>query len=312
VTLPRHPVTLFALVALVGLGAAACGGSGYGADTGPGDCFRSGTAAAFGWGTRVSCGEPHSVEVFAVRDVSAELGRYRRAALEQPGSPARLAYLALVRGFCEPAWSGYTGFAAYAASVAPNVRPGAVLPALYGDMALEAAPADDWDEGTHTVVCYQVFGHPEAQGAQAITVDRAVLGTMRAAPASVPAQVRDCALSPVADEAERRVACTEPHDREYLGHLDVAAFVGLVPGLDQRFLHRFDSVTAPARDWAVLDALCGRLFGRVAGAGGPGVTLLAQVYSRDRSWGWADDGYYHADCFARSDRQLTHSVVGTA
>jgi hypothetical protein len=305
----RTPAYLLVLVIVIGLLGSACGAGGYGGDTAAGDCFRNGTAAKFGWGTKVSCDEPHSVEVFAVRDAGAELGGYPRAALEQPGSQARRKYLALVRDFCEPAWSAYTGFAAFADSLAPKARPGAVLPAVYGDMALEASPADEWDDGVHTVVCYQVFGHPDPIGGQAITVDRPVLRTLHNDPADVPVQVRDCALSPVGDEAERRVACSEPHDREYLGHLDVARFVGLVPGLDQPFLDRFDSVTAPEQDWAVLDTLCGRLFGSVVGTGHPDITLLAQVYSRDKTWGWADHGYYHAVCFARSSQQVTHSVV---
>lgn len=276
-------------------------------DVAVGDCFRSGTPAAFGWGTEVRCDQPHAVEVFAVRDVTDIYRDTPRAALEEEGNPARQRYLALVKEFCEPAWSDYSGFGELGGSLSPRA---VVLPAIYGDMALEASPAADWDTGRRTVICYQVLGRPGTHGEQAILVDRPVLETLGRAPATVPPQVRDCAMSPAVGRPEERIPCTEPHDREYLGHLDLAQFVGQVPGLDQALLDRFNSVTAPAKDWAVLDGLCGRIFSSLPGRSRPDITLLAQVYTADKSWGWADEGAYHAACFARTGQQVTRSVVG--
>ncbi len=298
-------VALAAAVLTLGGLSAACG-NGTG-EVAVGDCFRSGTAAAFGWGTEVPCDRPHSVEVFAVRDVTAGYRDVPRAALEEEGNPARARYLALVTEICEPAWSDYSGFGELGSSLTPRA---VVRPAIYGDMALEANPAADWDAGRKTVICYQVLGRPGTDGEQPISVDRPVLETLGRAPAAVPLQVRDCALSPVGDQREKRVQCQEPHDREYLGHLDLAQFVGLVPGLDQAFLDRFNSVTAPGKDWAVLDGLCGRIFGALPGRSRPDITLLAQVYTADKTWGWADRGAYHAACFARTGQQVTRSVVG--
>jgi Septum formation len=301
----RSVALVAAVLTTLGALGAACG---YGTgDVEVGDCFRSGTAAAFGWGTEVPCDRPHSVEVFAVRDVTDSYRDIPRAALEQEGNPARARYLALVTEFCEPAWSDYSGFGALGSSLTPRA---VVRPAIYGDMALEASPAADWDAGRKTVICYQVLGRPGGDGEQAISVDRPVLETLGRAPATVPLQVRDCALSPVGDQREKRVPCQEPHDREYLGHLDLAHFVGLVPGLDQAFLDRFNSVTAPDKDWAVLDGLCGRIFRSLPGRSRADITLLAQVYTADKTWGWAARGAYHTACFARTGQQVTRSVVG--
>lgn len=301
----RSVALVAAILTTVGLFSAACG-SGAG-DVQAGDCFQTGTAAAFAWGTTVPCDRPHSVEVFAVRNVSDAFGNIPRRALEEEGNPARRRYLALITEFCEPAWSDYSGFGELGSSLTPRA---VVLPAIYGDMALEASPAADWDAGKKIVICYQVLGRPGVDGEQAISVDSPVLVTLGRAPAAVPMQVRDCAVSPVADQREKRVPCQEPHDREYLGHLNLAQFVGRVPGLDQAFLDRFDSVTAHPKDWGVLDGLCGRIFRSLPGRSRADITLLAQVYTGDRTWGWADKGSYHAACFARTGQQATRSVVG--
>ncbi len=301
----RSVALVAAVLTTLGALGAACGrGTG---DVEVGDCFRGGTAAAFGWGTKVPCDRPHSVEVFAVRDVTGSYRDIQRAALEEEGNPARARYLALVTEFCEPAWSDYSGFGELGSSLTPRA---VVRPAIYGDMALEASPAADWDAGRKTVICYQVLGRPGVDGEQAISVDRPVLATLGRAPAAVPLQVRDCALSPVGDQREKRVPCAEPHDREYLGHLDLAQFAGLVPGLDQALLDRFNSVTAPDKDWAVLDGLCGRIFGSLPGRSRADITLLAQVHTADKTWGWAQGGAYHTACFARTGQQVTRSVVG--
>ena len=294
-----------AVLTTFGVLGAGCG-DGIG-DVAVGDCFRTGTAAAFGWGTEVPCDRPHSVEVFAVRDVTDIFAGTPRSALEDAANPAQQRYLALMTEFCEPAWSDYSGFGELGGSLTPQA---VVLPAIYGDMALEASPAAEWDAGNKTVICYQVFGRPGADGEQAISVDHPVLGTFGRAPAVVPLQVRDCAMSPVASRPEQRVPCTAPHDREYMGHLNLTQFVGLVPGLDRAFLDRFNSVTAPAKDWAVLDGLCGRIFHGLPGRNRGDITLLAQVHTTDKTWGWADKGAYHAACFARTGQQATRSVVG--
>jgi hypothetical protein len=301
----RGVILIAAVLTTLGVLGAGCGrGAG---DVAVGDCFRSGSASAFGWDAEVPCDQPHSVEVFAVRDVSEDYRDIPRAALEEEGNPARQRYLALVREFCEPAWSDYSGFGELGGSLTPRA---VVLPAIYGDMALEASPAEDWDAGRKTVICYQVFGRPGVDGEQAILVDRPVLAKLGRAPAAVPLQVRDCAISPVADRHEERRLCAEPHDREYLGHLNLAQFVGLMPGLDQAFLDRFNSATAPPKDWAVLDGLCGRIFRSLPGRSRADITLLAQVYTADKTWGWADKGAYHAACFARTGQQATRSIVG--
>jgi hypothetical protein len=301
----RRTALVTAILTTLGVLSAACGSSA--GDVRAGDCFRTGTAAAFGWGAEVPCDRPHSVEVFAVRDVTELFGDTPRRALEEDGNPARQRYLSLITEFCEPAWSNYSGFGELGSSLTPRA---VVLPAVYGDMALEASPAVNWDAGRKTVICYQVLGRPGTDGEQAISVDRPVLTMLGRAPAAVPLQVRDCAMSPVADQREKRVPCQEPHDREYLGHLNLAQFAGLVPGLDQAFLDRFNSVSAPAKDWAVLDGLCGRIFRSLPGHSRTDITLLAQVYTGDKTWGWADKGAYHAACFARTGQQATRSVVG--
>jgi hypothetical protein len=301
----RSGARLCAALAMIGLLGPAC--ADRLGDVEAGDCFQTGTAAAFGWGTEVPCDQPHTVEVFAVREMTDTLGGYPRQALEEAGSPARLQYLALVTGFCEPAWSEYSGFGDLGDSLAPGA---VVLPAIYGDMALEAAPIGEWDAGNKIVLCYQVFGRPGTDAERAIVVDRPVLAGLGSAGADVPAEVRDCAIGPAPGRAEQRVLCLLPHDREYLGHLDLAQFVDRAPGLHPGFLDRFDSSTAPAEDRAVLDGLCGQVFAPLLGAPRPDVALLAQVYTHDPGWGWAEDGSYHAACFASTARPVTGSVVG--
>ena len=296
---------MLGLLATLAVGLLSTGCADGAGDVEAGDCFQSGTAAAFGWGTEVDCDRPHTVEVFAVRDVSATLGQYPRSALDAPGRPARQ-YLSLVTDFCEPAWSQYTGYGDLADALAPDA---VVLPAFYGDMAVEAAPVQEWERGNHIVICYQVFGRPEAPGAEPLRVDSSVLATVHRDPRAVPAQVRDCAITSRDGRAEQRVPCTTRHDREYLGHLDLAAFVGRVPGLDQPFLDRFDTATARDQDWAVLDGLCAGIFPPVLGAAREDIKLLAQVYTGDKSWGWADGGSYHVACFAQTAQQITRSVV---
>ncbi|MGH3766944.1 MAG: septum formation family protein [Pseudonocardiaceae bacterium] len=301
----RSTALAAAILTTAGVLSAACGSSTR--DVGVGNCFRTGTAAAFGWGSEVPCDRPHSVEVFAVRDVSGLFADTPRRALEEEGNPARQRYLSLTTEFCEPVWSDYSGFGDLGNALAPHA---VVLPAIYGDMALEASPAADWDAGRKTVICYQVLGRPGVDGEQAISVDRPVLTMLGRAPAAVPLQVRDCAMSPLAGQSEKRVSCQEPHDREYLGHLNLAQFVGRIPGLDQAFLDRFNSASAPAKDWAVLDGLCGRIFHSLPGHSRADISLLAQVHTGDPTWGWADKGAYHAACFARTGQQATRSVVG--
>lgn len=300
----RRTIFLLAVLAMAGLPTTGCAGDA--GDVEAGDCFRTGTAAAFGWGTEVDCDQPHTVEAFAVRDVSATLGRFPRSALDEDGHPARQQYLALVTDFCESAWSDYTGYGNLGNSLAPDA---VVLPALYGDMALEATPAAEWDRGNKIVVCYQVFGQPETPDEQPLRVTSPVLATASRDPGSVPAEVRDCAATSADGQGERRVPCTTPHDREYLGHLDLAQFVGRTPGLDQAFLDRFDTATAPPTDWAVLDGLCAEIFPSVLGGAREDITLLAQVYTDDQSWGWAKEGAYHAACFAQTAQQVSRSVV---
>ncbi|HEU0090207.1 MAG TPA: septum formation family protein [Pseudonocardiaceae bacterium] len=300
----RSAIHLLVVLAMIALLSAGCA-DGIG-EVEAGDCFRTGTAAAFGWDTEVDCDQPHTVEVFAVRDVSATLGRFPRSALEEPSHPARQQYLALVTDFCEPEWSSYTGYG----DLGDKLNPAAVvLPALYGDMALEATPPQQWDRGNKLVVCYQVLGRPGKRDEAAISAHSPVLSSLRRDPAVVPPEVRDCALTPVAGQAEQRVPCTRPHDREYLGHLNVAQFIGSAPGLDQAFLDRFDTATAAPEDWAVLDRVCAEIFPAVLGGARQDIALLAQVYSDDKDWGWGRQGSYHTACFAQTSRQVTRSVV---
>jgi hypothetical protein len=140
-------------------------------------------------------------------------------------------------------------------------------------------------------------------------VDRPVLAKLGQPDQDIPIQVRDCALSPIGDQGEQRLSCAKPHDREYLGHLDLSEFVGRAPGLNQAFLDRFDSTTAAQQDWAVLDELCRQIFVPLLGDNPQGITVLAQVYTGEARWGWADQGFYHAACFARTAQQVSHSVV---
>ncbi|MGH3928351.1 MAG: septum formation family protein [Pseudonocardiaceae bacterium] len=303
----RRTALLLATLAAVALLSPACGFNA--GDVAVGDCFKTGTAAAFRWDAEVPCDEPHTVEVFAVSDVSRvspTLGQYSRSELQDDRSPARQQYLALVSGFCEREWSEYTGFGDLGSSL---VADAVVLPAIYGDMALEATPAAEWDSGKKTVICYQVFGHPGTDGEQATEVNRQVLRGLGRAGADVPPQVRHCALS-LGAQGERHVSCDEPHDREYLGHLDLAQFRDVVPGLDQAFLDRFDSTNPPPKSWELLDGVCGQIFPPLLGGDREDIKFLAQVYTDEDSWGWADNGSYHAACFARPDRQVTRSVVG--
>lgn len=303
----RRMIHLVAAVTSIGLLSTACA-DGPG-DVEAGDCFETGTAAAFGWGSEVDCDQPHTVEVFAVRDVSATLGQHPRGDLGKDGHPARQQYLALVSDFCEPEWSKYTGYDKLGASLAPGAK---VLPALYGDMALEATPPKEWESGNKLVVCYQVFGRPGQQGEEPIRVDDLVLSGMATEQATVPIQVRDCATTPVGDLGEQRVPCTTLHDREYLGHLDAAQFAGRLPGLDQTFLDGFSTTTAPPEAWAVLDSLCTRVFGPLLDGSGQDATVLAQVYTDDQAWGWApQEGSYHTACFAQTAQQTTTSILGS-
>ncbi|MGH3938395.1 MAG: septum formation family protein [Pseudonocardiaceae bacterium] len=304
----RRTAFLLATLAAVALLSPACGFNA--GDVAVGDCFKTGAAAAFSWDAEVSCDEPHTVEVFAVSDVSRvspTLGQYSRAELQDDNSPARQQYLALVSGFCEREWSEYTGFGDLGSSLVPDA---VVLPAVYGHMALEAVPAAEWDGGKKAVICYQVFGHPGTGDEQATEVSHQVLRELGRVGGDVPPQVRDCATSLADGKGEQRVSCGEPHDREYLGHLDLAQFRDIVPGLDQAFLDSFDSTTASDEDWALLDGVCRQIFPPLLGGDREDIKFLAQIYTDEDSWGWADKGSYHAACFARPDRQVTRSLVG--
>ncbi|MGQ0775527.1 MAG: septum formation family protein [Pseudonocardiales bacterium] len=304
----RRTALLLATLSAVALLSPACGFSAD--DVAVGDCFKTGTAAAFSWDAEVPCDEPHTVEVFAVSEVSLlspTLGQYSRDELQDNNSPARQQYLALVHSFCEPEWSEYTGFGDLGSSLTPAA---VVLPAVYGDMAVEATPAAEWDGGNKTVICYQVFGYPGTNGEQATEVQQQVLPGLASAGANVPPQVRDCARSLPNNQGEHRVSCDELHDREYLGHLNLAQFRDLVPGLDQAFLDRFDSTNAPDKDWELLDGVCGQIFPPLLGGDREDIEFLAQVYTDEASWGWDDNGSYHAACFAQPDLQVTRSLVG--
>lgn len=294
---------LAAVVGIVGLFGAGCA-SGPG-DVRVGDCFEYGSAAAFDWESEVSCGDPHSVEVFATVTVTGDLARYSRAELAQQDSPARSLYLSAVTRLCEPAWSEYTGYDVLAAQTPDAI----VLPALYGDMAVEAMPAQQWDGGDKRLVCYQVFGRPGDGGEQAIMVEGRVLAGLATEPDEVPLDVRDCALNPNAERGEQKVACRQLHDREYLGHLDLAQFVGSAPGLDQAFLDRFESGTAPEADWNVIDEVCARVFPPLIGATRSDITILSQVFTADPDWGWAENGSYHVACIAQTAVPTSRSVI---
>lgn len=286
------------------LGTACADGPG---DVKAGDCFETGTAARFDWDTEVSCDQEHTVEVFAVLDVSATpLGQFARADLEEKGSPAREQYLQKLTEFCEPEWSKYTGYDSLGRSLAPDA---VVLPAIYGDMALDATSEQEWTAGNRIVVCYQVLGRPGVPGEGPISVQRPVLRTLIQEPAEVPIEVRDCARTLEGEQgSEQRVPCTAQHDREYLGHLNLAQFIDTMPGLDQTFLEGFESTTARTQDWDVLDGLCTKVFGQLVSKS-QGVTVLAQAYTEDERWGWVDGGPYHVACFARTEPQVTSSVV---
>ena len=301
----RTTAFLLAALTVVGLLSTACA-DGRG-EVEAGDCFAQGTAARFDWDTEVSCDKPHTVEVFHVHDASATpLGQFARHDLDDKTSPARGQYLQLLTDVCERKWSEYTGYDQLASSLVPDA---VVLPAIYGDMALEATPQQEWEAGNRIVVCYQVLGRPGTRDEAPISVQLPVLQTMAEDRAAIPIEVRDCARAPVGEQGEQPVPCTTPHDREYLGHLDLAHFLGgSVPDLNQTFLDQFDTVTAGEEDWVVLDELCGRIFGQLISKG-QDARLFAQVYTTDGSWGWADDGYYHAACFAQTAPQAG-SVLG--
>ncbi|MGI9002227.1 MAG: septum formation family protein [Pseudonocardia sp.] len=300
----RRVARLAGLVTVLGLLAAGCGVPRGEAEVG--DCFETGSAAAFDWDAEVDCDNAHSVEVFAAVALTGRLATYPRGELAKEGTEARDRYLDLVTELCEPRWSAYTGYD----TLAPQAPDAVVLPALYGDMAVEAVPADNWDAGDKRVVCYQVLGRPGDGGEQALLVEGRVLDGLAADPDEVPLDVRDCALSPTAEQGERKVACREQHDREYLGHLDLAEFAGITPGLDQAFLDRFDSAASPEQEWAVIDGLCGQVFGSLIGQRRPDITVLSQVFTADPDWGWADEGAYHAACFAQTAQLTGRSVVG--
>ncbi|HEY9350477.1 MAG TPA: septum formation family protein [Acidothermales bacterium] len=293
------------VLSLLSLTLAACGSSGPDIQTG--DCFARGTANSFDFDAKVSCDEPHTVEVVATAPASGELADFNRAELDVVGGEARRLYLAEVSNLCEPAWSAYTGYEELAATQAPGAD---VLPALYGDLAVEATPARQWDRGDRTLICYQVFGRPGFDGEEAVPVTSLLLADLLSKQADVPVDVRDCALRPTADVGERKVPCTEPHDREYLGNVDLAEFRDTAPGLDQAFLDAFDSRTAPPASWEILDGLCRDLFVPLLGTERPDITVYSQVYTADPAWGWKAAGAYHAACFAQTEVQLTSSLIG--
>ena len=155
----------------------------------------------------------------------------------------------------------------------------------------------------------QVFGRPGEGGEQALMVEGPVLLDLYTSPAGVPLKVRDCALSPTPVAGEQKVSCDQPHDREYLGHLNLAEFVGTVPGLDQPFLDRFDSTVAADPDWAVIDAVCSQVFAVMLGAPRPDIPVMGQVFTADSAWGWKKDGLYHASCFAQLPVQAARTVI---
>jgi hypothetical protein len=302
---PVVPAGIGAIVLLLIMTLAACGSSGPDIETG--DCFARGTAHAFDFDAKVPCDEPHTVEVVATAPASGELADFSRAELDVVGGQARRMYLAEVSNLCEPAWSAYTGYEELAADRAPGAD---VLPALYGDLAVEATPARQWDRGNRTLICYQVFGRPGFEGEEAVPVNSLVLADLLSNQSDVPVGVRDCAVRPTADVGERKVPCTEPHDREYLGNIDLAEFRDRTPGLDQAFLDGFDSRTAQQASWEILDGLCRDLFVPLVGAERPDITVFSQVYTGDPAWGWNTAGAYHAGCFAQTDVQLTGSIIG--
>ncbi len=185
-----------------------------------------------------------------------------------------------------------------------------MLPALYGDLAVEATPARQWDRGDRTLICYQVFGRPGYEGEEAVPVTSLLLADLVRNQRDVPMGVRDCAVRPTTDVGERKVPCAEPHDREYLGNVDLAEFLGTADGLDQAFLDGFDSRTAPQASWEVLDGLCRDLFVPLLGEPRPDITVFSQVYTADPAWGWRNGGAYHAACFAQTEVTVTGSVIG--
>lgn len=299
------------VLALVALTVAACaGGDGVQGDgVQAGDCFGRGTAVEFDFGAEVGCDQPHTVEVVATAPAAEELAAFSRDELERPSGPARALYVAAVATACEPAWSEHTGYQRLADPVAPQAD---VLPALYGDLAVEAYPASQWDQGDTTLVCYQVFGRPGFDGERAVAVDTPVLPGMVDDPAAVPAELRDCARQPTGTAPEEHVPCADPHDREYLGSLDMAEFLGARPGLDQALLDAFDSADAESAAWPVLDGICREVFSSLVGAPRDDITLYSQVYTDDAGWGWNSGGAYRTACFAQTDVAVTGTLVGTA
>ena len=300
----RRAVPVAVALAVVGLVSSGCSGLLQG-DAETGNCFETGTVAAFDWDAKVSCDDPHSVEVFAAVAPPPELAAAPRSELSREGSPARELYLRQVSDLCEPVWSAYTGYD----ELTPQAPEAVVLPALYGEMAVEASPAEQWDSGDKRLVCYQVFGQPGQGGEQALMVEGPVLLDLYTSPAGVPLKVRDCALSPTPVAGERKISCDQPHDREYLGHLNLAEFVDTVPGLDLPFLDRFDSTVATDPDWAVIDAVCSQVFAVMLGTPRPDIPVMGQVFTADPAWGWKKDALYHASCFAQLPVQAARTVI---
>ena len=187
----QRVVPVVVTLAVVGLVSPGCSGLLQG-EVETGSCFETGTVAAFDWDAKVPCDDPHSVEVFAAVAPPPELAAAPRSELSREGSPARGLYLRQVSELCEPVWSAYTGYD----ELTPQAPEAVVLPALYGEMAVEASPAEQWDSGDKRLVCYQVFGQPGQGGEQAVMVEGPVLLDLYTSPAGVPLKVRDCALSP--------------------------------------------------------------------------------------------------------------------
>ena len=296
----RTALTALAVLTLI----AGCGDGGV--EIKAGDCYAGGTARAFDFAAKVSCDEQHQVEVVTKAAATGELAKFRRTELDVADSRARQLLRAEVARLCEPAWSSLTGYDELGKEVAPGAT---VLPALYGDVAVEAVPTDQWDDGDRTLICYQVFGRPGFEGEQAVEVSTQVLPDL-VDNRGVPLEVRDCAVSPTNERGEVRVPCSDPHDREYVGHLNLAQFVGAVPGLDQAFLDQFDSKTAEDARWAVIDGICNTVFRPLLGSERTDIKLVSQVYTAEPDWGWAKDGAYHGACFAQTEGPVTGSVIG--
>ena len=88
----RRAVPVAVALAVVGLVSSGCSGLLQG-DAETGSCFETGTVAAFDWDAKVSCDDPHSVEVFAAVAPPPQLAAAPRSELSREGSPARELYL---------------------------------------------------------------------------------------------------------------------------------------------------------------------------------------------------------------------------